>query len=395
MSLVFSAAAMGPLQLKNRLVHSSTFECMAAEDGSVTDALIKRYRDLAKGQVGLIIPGHLYTSARGKALPGPAGAYQDELIPGLKQIVEAVHGQGGKIVFQIAHGGRQCAKATTGLPPLAPSGFGRDPVNNDKPQAASQAQIEEIINDFAQAARRVKEAGADGVQLHCAHGYLLNEFLSPFFNRRTDEWGGSNEKRFAIVRRIIEAIQKGLGPDFPILVKINCQDFTPQPGIIPQLTAVYAAWLAELGVAAVEISSGTYYTFHTVRGELPLNELVRSLPFWKRPLAKMMFKRQQNACRFQPLYHLAAAKIIKPALNGVPLMLVGGVRKLSEMETMLESGQADFLSMSRPFIREPFLAKRLQEGKAHQASCISCNKCFAAVFNHLPLRCYVDGLPQE
>lgn len=161
----------------------------------------------------------------------------------------------------------------------------------------------------------------------------------------------------------------------------------------PPLAAQYASWLANLGVAAVEISSGTYYTFHTVRGEVPIADMARGLPWWMRPLAKIIFKKQIAPCRFQECYHLHAAGTIRPALGNVPLILVGGVRRLTEMEDILATKKADFISMSRPFIREPFLARRLKSGKSEAADCISCNKCFAAVFNGFPLRCYVNGLP--
>lgn len=393
MSPLFEPARIGPLELQNRFVHSATYECMAGPNGEVTDELVKRYRNLARGEVGLIIPGYLYVLPRGRAFRGQAGIYDDGQVPGLKRIADAVHEEGGRIAFQVAHGGRQCPKKVVGAP-LAPSSFGRDPVSMNKAEAASEEDIQEVILGFAQAARRAVEAGADALQLHCAHGYLLSEFLSPFFNRRKDRWGGSPENRFRIVHEILLAVRAETGQGFPILVKLNTSDFTPKPGITPELAARYAAWFKDLGIAALEISSGTYYTFHTSRGDIPMDDLARSLPLWMRPIAKMVFKKQIAPCRFQPVYHLAAARVVKPALGDVPMMLVGGVRKLKEMEQVLRNGEADFLSMSRPLIREPFLVKRLREGKAEEASCISCNRCLAAIFNNLPLRCYADGLPQ-
>lgn len=366
---------------------------MAANDGSITDPLIKRYEILAKGQIGLIIPGYLYVHPRGKCFPKQTGISDDNHLPGLTRLVETVHSAGGRIALQIAHGGRQSSKRFIGDAPLAPSSFGRDPVSLNKPAAATEEDIRQVIDAFVQGARRAQRAGADAVQLHCAHGYLLNEFLSPFFNRRQDRWGGSPENRFRLLREIIQSIRDTVGPEFPLLVKMNSEDFTPKTGIQPTLAAQYASWLAELGVAAVEISSGTYYTFHTTRGEVPIDDLARGLPWWMRPMAKIVFKKQIVPCRFQKCYNLHAAGKIKPALGDVPLILVGGVRMLKEMEDILASKKADFISMSRPFVREPFFAKRLQSGECEAAACISCNKCFAAVFNGLPLRCYVNGLP--
>lgn len=393
MPQVFQHANLGSLELKNRLIHSATFECMADENGAVTDQLVKRYANLAKGEVGLIIPGYQYVHPRGKAFPGQTGIHDDRLIPGLTRLVNAVHEAGGLIAFQLVHGGRQCPKKVIGKAPLAPNAFGRDPASMNKPAAASEVDIQEVIASFAKAAKRAFDAGADAIQLHCAHGYLLNEFLSPFFNRRRDQWGGSPENNFRLLRQIILAIHQTAGQDRTVMVKMNTNDYTPKKGITPDLAAQYAAWLTDLGVAALEVSSGTYYTFHTVRGDVPINDLARALPWWMRPMAKVIFKRQVFPCRFQKLYHLPAAEKIKPIIGDMPLILVGGVRTLEEMEKVLSESKADFLSMSRPFIREPFLAKRMKQGKIKATSCISCNKCFAAVFNGLPLRCYADGLP--
>ena len=393
MTLVFEQANLGSLEMKNRLIHSATFECMADENGAVNDRLVKRYVNLAKGEVGLIIPGYLYVHPRGKAFDGQTGIHDDRMIPGLTRLVDAVHANGGLVAFQLAHGGRQCPKKVTGMPPLAPSGFGLDPASMNKPVAASEADIQEVIDSFVEAAIRAFDSGADAIQLHCAHGYLISEFLSPFFNRRNDQWGGSPENNFRLLREIIAAIRNAVGKDRMVMVKMNTDDFTPEQGITPDLAIQYAAWLAELDIAALEVSSGTYYTFHTARGEVPVDDLARALPWWMRPMAKAIFKKQISPCQFQALYHLPAAEKIKPRIGSMPLILVGGVRTLEEMETVLSESKADFLSMSRPFIREPFLAKRMKQGKIEAAACISCNKCFAAVFNGLPLRCYVDGLP--
>lgn len=395
MSTVFTTGRLGSLALPNRVLHSATFECMADDDGCVSEPLVRRYATLAKGGVGLVIPGHLYVHPRGKAFESQTGIWDDRHVPGLARLTAAVHDAGGRIAFQLAHGGRQAPKAVTGRAPLAPCAFGIDPASLNRPVAATASDILDIIEAFVLAARRAQAAGADAVQLHCAHGYLLNAFLSPFYNRRTDHWGGTAENRFRLLKAIIAGIRSQLGSDYPILVKLNTDDHTPGPGIDPPLAAVYAGWMADMGIAGLEISSGTYYTFHTVRGEVPIDEMARALAWWKRPIAKMIFKKQIAPCRFQAHYHLPAAKVLKPALGGVPLILVGGIRRLEDMERLLAEKQADFLSMSRPLVREPFLVKRMAEGKTDEAACVSCNKCFAAVYNRLPLRCYVNGLPQK
>lgn len=395
MSLVFTPHKIGKLEVKNRFVHSATYECMAEETGKVTDELIKRYSKLAKGDIGLIPPGLLFIHPRGRAFKYQTGIHRDEMIAGLKELVEAVHQNGGKIMFQLAHGGRQVPKKLIGEAPLAPSSKGRDPVSLNKAKKMEEPEIREVILAFAEASKRAAEAGADAVQLHSAHGYLINEFLSPFFNDRQDEWGGSDERRFRFLKEIILEVKKSLPDDMPILVKLNTNDFTPKEGITPELAKKYVEWLVDLKIDGVELSCGTYYSFHVVRGEIPIKELAYGLPRWMRPVAKLQFKKMVPLCEFEEAYNLQAAKIIKPVMGEIPLLLVGGLRRLSHIEELIEKNYTDFISMSRPFNREPFLVKRFKEGEVEEASCISCNKCFAAIFNNIPLNCYVKGIPSK
>jgi 2,4-dienoyl-CoA reductase-like NADH-dependent reductase (Old Yellow Enzyme family) len=390
MSSLFSPGRIGSLEIKNRLVHSATYEAMAGDGGEVTEKLMKRYGNLAKGKTGLIIPGYMFVTQSGKAVPNQTGIHTDSLIPGLKRLAEAVHEHDGKIVFQIAHAGRQTTKSVAGQTPLGPSSFDRDPVNFVKPKEMNEEDIQEVIQAFGKAAARAVEAGADGVQIHAAHGYLVNQFLSPFFNRRKDSWGGSDENRFRFVENIIREIRKSAPTDFPILIKLNTHDHTPVQGITHDLARFYVEKLVESGIDAVEISSGSacYAFMNTCRGNVPVKELSDSMPFWKRPIARMMLNRMVGKYDLEEGYHLGAAKTIKPVLGTIPLILVGGIRRVAHMEEVLQNNLADFISMSRPFIREPFLVKKFQEGKADQVQCVSCNKCFSTVAIARPIKCH-------
>ena len=393
MSRLFEPAYIGKMELKNRFIHSATHEVMSTDDGHITEDLIRRYKNLAKGEIGLIIPGHLCVHPLGQGHHGQTSIYTDDMIPGLNRLVETVHENGGKIAFQLNHGGRQTPKQLIGEAPVAPTGRGRDPVSMNKPRQMDEALIEETIEAFAAAAARSVEAGADAVQIHAAYGYLNSEFLSPFFNKRKDQWGGSNENRFRFIREIITRIKSRLPDDKPLLVKMNTFDYTPMKGMTPELAGLYAKWMVELGVEAVEVSSGSYYTFHTIRGDIPVAELTAAIPPWRRPLAKIVFGLLKKGNAFKDAYNLEASRTVKPQMGETPLILVGGMRKLSQMEEVVANGDADFISMSRPFIREPFLVKKFREGKTEEASCISCNRCFAAMFNSMPVRCYKNGIP--
>jgi 2,4-dienoyl-CoA reductase-like NADH-dependent reductase (Old Yellow Enzyme family) len=398
MSILFTPMNIGAMEVKNRFVRSATYHGTALETGEVTDDLVNGYRNLAKGEVGLIIPGITYVHRLGKALKYQIGIHNDEMISGLRKLVEAVHEEGAKIAFQLAHSGLQGFKSVIGQVPLGPTKKIRNPFSFEKPKEMTEEEIQEIIEAFAKAAGRAAEAGADAVQLHGAHGYLISEFLSPFLNRRTDKWGGSDENRFRFVREVFRETRKILPGEIPILIKMNANDYTPKTGITPELAKKYAGWLVALGINAVELSCGTYFTSHICRGEIPADDFAKGavglgLPKWMKFLAKINLKKLAPKCSFEEGYNLAAAKIVKPVLGEVPLILVGGMRRLSYMEELIEKKYADFISISRPLIREPLLIKQFKEGKADQASCVSCNNCFAAIINNLPLRCYNEGLP--
>jgi 2,4-dienoyl-CoA reductase-like NADH-dependent reductase (Old Yellow Enzyme family) len=208
MSILFTPMNIGKMEVKNRFVRSATYHGMALETGEITDKLINGYQNSAKGEVGLIIPGYMYVHPWGKALKFQIGIHSDEMISGLRQLVEAVHAQGAKIAFQLAHSGLQGFNSVIGKTPLGPTNKIRNPWSFEKPIEMKEEQIQEIIEAFAKAAGRAAEAGADGVQLHGAHGYLISEFLSPYINRRKDKWGGSDENRFRFVREIIREIRK-------------------------------------------------------------------------------------------------------------------------------------------------------------------------------------------
>jgi 2,4-dienoyl-CoA reductase-like NADH-dependent reductase (Old Yellow Enzyme family) len=381
---------LGNVQIKNRFVRSATHEGMAAETGEVTDGLIKKLQQLARGDVGLIISGYLYVHPLGRANRHQTGIHNNDMIPGLKKMVKAVHQQGGKIAFQLAHAGRQTTKEVIGQTPIGPSAKGRDPVNFVKPKKMTEEQIHQIIQAFRKAAQRAVETGVDGIQLHAAHSYLINQFLSPFFNDRSDAWGGSDENRFRFFKEVILETNQVLPEGMLLLVKLSAHDYTPQKGITPPLAAKYAGWLAELEIDGLELScgSGTYSFMNTCRGDVPVDELVGGLPWWKKPLGRLVLKRMVGRYDLEEGYNLEAAKMIKPVSGSVPLLLVGGLRRVAQMEEILEKGYADFISASRPFIREPFFVKRIKEGRTDAASCVSCNKCLATVVNDTPVRCY-------
>ena len=395
MSLLFSPMKIGDVEISNRFVCSATYEGMSQETGEVTDELINRYERLAKGGVGLSITGLMGVSPSGRGFKKQTGIHHDHLIKGLAKLVDAVHQAGGKIAFQLNHCGRQTTKKLTGQTPLGPSSRSRDPMYFVKPKEMTENDIRETIRAFGTAAKRAAEAGADGIQLHGAHGYLISEFLSPFFNIRTDSWGGSDVNRFRFLKEVFLEVKERVPDGLFVLVKLNANDFTPKEGIHPSLTARYAGWLAGLGIDGVEVSCGTgnYSYMNMCRGDVPTAELLKSLSWWEKPLGRLMIRKLESKYELEEGYNLEAAKVIKPALDDTPLLVVGGMRTVSHMEDVLENNYADFISMSRPFIREPFLVNHIKKGKMEKVACVSCNRCLAAVPNELPAYCYNKGFP--
>jgi len=320
---------------------------MAEEDGTVTDRQLDLFFRLAEGEVGLIITGHAFVNPQGKASPRQIGIHEDGMAPGLARLAAAVHRFPSRIFIQLAHAGRQTKEKICGGLPVAPSAV-YEPVYKVLPKEMTQAEIAGTIDDFVRGAVRARAAGFDGVQVHAAHGYLLSSFLSPHTNRRSDAWGGSPENRMRIVSEIIRGIKAAAGASFPVAIKLNSSDL--MPGGLDIEAAIEAARRFESdGLDAVEVSGGT--------SEAGLGSMWPGV----RPEA-------------EEGYFVDAAARLKAGVR-IPVFGLGGLRTFREMEKAVLGGRADFVSMSRPFIREPGLVRLFREGKIRKSECISCNKC--------------------
>lgn len=367
MSILFEETEINGMKLANRFVRSATWEGMAADDGSVTPKLTQTMVNLAEGGVGLIISGHTYVSPEGQAGPWQMGIYKDELVDGLKAMTDAVHQAGGKIVAQLAHAGHFAPKAITKQPPHVASDF--DGLSKSPRHELTKADIENLVNAFADAAKRAKAAGFDGVQIHSAHGYLLSQFLSPAYNHRTDEYGGDIKNRARIHLEILAAIREKVGKDYPVLIKINSEDCL-ENGLTRQDSVVACKLLADAGLDAVELSGGTLTS------------------------GKLSPSRSGITNEAREAYFQDAARALKKEI-AIPVILVGGVRSLNVAENLVATGAADFLSMSRPFIREPGLINRWKSGDLRSALCKSDNLCFGPALEGKGVYCVVEEQEQK
>ncbi|RJP66607.1 MAG: NADH:flavin oxidoreductase [Candidatus Abyssobacteria bacterium SURF_17] len=368
MSLLFEPFQIKSINIRNRTVRSATYEGMGTHAGAPSKQLAKLYNTLAEGQVGLLVTSATLIERFKISLPEdenlayPTFIDSDAMIALWRPIVKDVHARGAAIAMQVVHPGRQeNPMLRGGEPPIAPSAVEEKAFGN-MPRAMSVGEIEEMVEKFAQVCRRVKEAGLDAVQLHGGHGYLLSNFISPYTNRRTDEYGGDTRRRAKIIVDIVRRARELVGEDYPIMIKMNCSDFVPD-GLTKDEAARVAAVIADAGIDCIEITGGIYET--------------------REEMSRKGINKQEKETYFRP-YAEALRNTVK-----VPLILVGGVRTPKVAERVLSDGIADMISFSRPFIREPQLIKRWKEGDLRKATCISCNQCSDNVFTQ-PMRCYVE-----
>ena len=393
-SIVFTPARIGQLEIKNRLVRSATYENAATAKGEVSDFLVDLYRNLAIGGIGLILTGAASVYAKALAPHRTIRADDDDFIASLRKIPQAVRKASPDcmVMLQLHHPGRQVihredtAKLMPLLPPAlvahirkhpevmapppeaaheveptAPSAV-HDATFDRTPRALTSEEIDEIIKAFVEGVRRAQEAGFDGVQLHAAHGWLLSSFLSPRTNKREDLYGGSLENRTRIVKDIFQRARNKVGDHFPIMVKMNTTDFLPA-GIELDGAVQLGRSLSANGFSAIETSGGMWEACTRTREELG----------W--PPVLLPESRTGIKDKDQEAYFLPGAKAIKEKTNA-RIILVGGLRSFGKIEEVLTSKVADFVSLSRPLIRQPDLPNLWRSGGGQdKAECISCNAC--------------------
>jgi 2,4-dienoyl-CoA reductase-like NADH-dependent reductase (Old Yellow Enzyme family) len=361
MKNLFEKTQIGSLSLSNRFVYSATWDGRADNEGFCTQKNIDYLVERVHGGAGLVITGMAFVKREGRAAPWQLAVCSDEYIDGLTKMASAVHDAQGKAILQLAHGGCYAPSALTGHEEVGPSANDTDKF--PRCREMSLQEIDEVVQAFGKAAGRAQKAGFDGVQLHAAHGYLLSQFLSPFFNKRTDNYGGSIENRARILLEAFQAVRNEVGEQFPVFVKINSEDFV-EGGLTADEMLQVCAMLEKAGVDAIEMSGGTVY-------------------------ASGAF----SCCRVgqdQDVYYIEAAARYKERI-GVPLLLVGGIRSPGQTEAIFRADLADYVSICRPLIREPDLIKRWKSGDTKPAACISCSGCFAPGLKGEGVHCVFEG----
>jgi 2,4-dienoyl-CoA reductase-like NADH-dependent reductase (Old Yellow Enzyme family) len=254
------------VEFKNRFFRGGLWEELADSKGHMTQDLFNIYEELAKGGVGTIITGYAFVSENEQPNPRMMGIYNDSFIEEYKKLTDMVHGHGANVIMQIVYGGSQSKFNTEGRIIWGPSGVENE-VTKVTPKEMTKEDIKYLVNQYGDAAFRVKKAGFDGVEIHGAHGYLLSQFLCPYYNRRTDEYGGLIENRARIIFEVYKEIRNRVGNDFPVLIKINAEDFMDN-GLTAEESLYVSKRLAELGITAIEVSGGNESSLNVLEGNL-------------------------------------------------------------------------------------------------------------------------------
>ena len=352
---LFSSAKIGNVRIKNRIVRSATWLARADELGYVTEDLIETYQKLGEGGIGLIISGYIGVHDKGSGNYRMTRLSNGSYKSGQKRLIARIHNTSdAKVAAQIAHTGSNIIRA--GYELVGPSPI-KVPGSIKLVRELPPEEIQEIVNSFINAGIFAYECGYDMIQLHGAHGYLLSDFLSPSTNKRIDAYGGTSEKRFKIIEDIYHGLRDKLGKEFPIMIKLNTHD-NLKNGLTLEEGKEITKRLVELGFDALEPSSGR--TDPRLTGDKSF------------PAAIIKKPEEEN-------YFSYIARELKPLMTDCPLILMGGIRNPIAAEQFLKEEIADFISLSRPFLFEPDLAKRWESGNLDSTYCTSCNACFGTI----------------
>lgn len=315
----------GRLHLKNRLVMPPMATSKALPDGSMSDGLLAYYDEKSRGgAIGLVITEHCYITRQGMNRVGQPSIADDGTIEGWRRLVEIIHGNGSKVAMQINHAGAASSAAATGLEVVGPSNVPNPSGPGETPRELDYDEMATIVGQFAAAARRVKEAGFDGVEIHAAHGYLLNQFLSPLTNKRADRYGGDVSGRIRMHLEVIAAVRLSVGEEFPVLLRLGARDYT-EGGTSIEDSTIAAAEFERAGVDILDITGG--------------------LTGYLRP------------GHDEPGYFAELSEAVKGVVS-IPVMLTGGVTEPEQAERLLAEGKADLIGVGRAILKDSEWAVR-------------------------------------
>lgn len=358
---LFDTTTIKGMKIKNRFVRSATWENKTTHDGHMTPELYSIYEELAKNEVGMIITGYANVVQEEQPNPGMMGIYDDSFIQEYQSLTDLVHQYDSKIILQVAYGGTKTTYnigsrvifAPSKVPEIATNTLGKEMTKQD---------IEYIVAAFGESARRAKESGFDGIEIHGAHTYLINQFLSPYYNRRTDEYGGSLENRMRFLKEIYYAMRKQVGEDYPIFVKLTATEFF-DGGQSFEDTKVICKEMEKIGIDAIELSGNVHGKAKSMVGQMFEGYEIEAEGYFYR-------------------YGEEISKEVQ-----IPIITVGGLSHIEKIEEILQNTNIQYFALARPLLAEPHLVRRWKEGDRSAVKCIRCSKCrtetgnYCVVFN--------------
>ncbi|MDP4918027.1 MAG: NADH:flavin oxidoreductase [Haliea sp.] len=380
----FDPVSIGPITLRNRFIKSGANEAMCI-DGKPTKALVKHHRNLAAGGVGMTTVAYMAVAKVGRTLPNQIWM-RPEVIPDLKVLTQAVHDEGAAISAQITHGGSfVTGMKVRGRTISSSSGFNPAGMmkGNIFQRAMNEDDMARVEAEFVSAAQLAREGGFDAVELHMGHGYLLNQFISPLSNRRTDEYGGGAENRVRFPARVLAAVKRAVGEEMAVLAKINVADGVRR-GATADDGMVTARALEAAGADMLVLSGGrnvesTWFMFGSNMNRETISRVLKQQGDWMTSLMMKAAASTEPEVDFKPLYFMEYSRKIRAAVT-MPLAYLGGARSLADAEQSLAEG-FECVVMARPLIHDPALVNKLRSGELTKSGCDNCNACVAYIYH--------------
>ena len=372
----FAPAPLGPITLRNRIIKAATFEGMTP-DNIPTPQLIDYHLAVARGGVGMTTVAFSAVSRDARGAPGEL-VLSEQAVPGLTQLASAVHETGAKVSVQLGHAGPVASAA--GYRGWSPSPY-FSPVTFRRTKALDDADIERVTADFVATARRAVDAGVDAIEVHLGHHYLLSAFLSPRLNRRTDNWGGTVERRAAFPRRVVRAIRDAVGTELAITAKLNMTDGVKNGLTVEQSIATAKLLESDGCLDALQLTGGgsLLNPMYLFRGDAPVGEMAQIMKPWMRPAFKLVGKRFFKTYPFEEAFFREYALRFRTELK-MPLILLGGINERATIDRAMDDG-FEFVAMARALLKEPDLVNRMQAGETDKGSCIHCNQCVPSIYS--------------
>ncbi|MDV7246037.1 MULTISPECIES: 4,4'-dithiodibutanoate disulfide reductase [Rhodococcus] len=374
---IWEPARLGPLTLRNRIMKAATFEGVMPR-GQVTDKLVEFHAEVARGGAALTTVAYCAVSPGGRVHANTL-VLDKATVPGLRRLTDAVHAEGALVSAQIGHAGLVANTLSNRTKTLAPS-TRLSPPAMGLVRGATHTELDQVVADFENAARAAVDAGFDAIEVHLGHNYLLSSFMSPNLNKRTDEYGGSPERRAAFPRRVVERIRRAVGDTIAVTAKFNMTDGVPKGLWLDESLRIARLLERDGHLDALQLTGGSSLLngMYFFRGEVPMAEFVASQPKLVGYGLKLYGPRIFPTYPFEEAFFLPMARQFREALS-MPLILLGGINRLDSIDTALGEG-FEFVAMARALLRDPDLVNKFRDQHVAEGLCIHCNKCMPTIY---------------